>query len=366
MNDNEYSKLISFMNNLFDRLMQEQDYDHIMYCLGATRNMRTGRWLDICHDDGDGYNLSFNYKYKRYTCFSRCNCSYSLLELVKRVRERQGLDNRTIPSLKWICEQLELEFNLDIEITELPQIERKENEVQVSTYKKEYVGLQEFDKQYLGCFSKVYHQSWLDYGISKETMDKYNIGFYKSKNMITIPCYDELGRLVGVRGRNVDNSKSDLKYMPITLSNGLCLSFPTSQVFYGEMWNVPCCQKHNRVFLVEAEKSVLKANDWFGDDNNYTLALYGSALTEEKLNKLKKWGIRNFYIGLDSDFRTMNDDDYQCFRIKVLKFKQKLDPIADSIYVVFNNQGYDGYKYSLFDFTREQFDTLWKSKVRLK
>ena len=60
-------------------------------------------------------------------------------------------------------------------------------------------------------------------------------------------------------------------------------------------------------------------------------------------------------------------DKYDIVRLiekKVMKLANRFSPyiIVECLY---NNLGYDAYKFSPTDYTKEQFKALWKSKERL-
>ena len=67
---------------------------------------------------------------------------------------------------------------------------------------------------------------------------------------------------------------------------------------------------------------------------------------------------------MDSDYRKVGDDDFQFFVAKMRKLAGKLRGYFN-VSIIYNNQGYDGYKYSPVDFDRWQFDKLYESRVRV-
>ena len=156
------------------------------------------------------------------------------------------------------------------------------------------------------------------------------------------------------------------KYCPIQLLNSQSFSFPTGQVFYGENHNIDEIKRTKKVILCEAEKTVLKMDTWFGK-RNISLGLYGSNLTKQKLLKLISYEVSTVYIAIDSDFHEMHDDDFKKFEEKVFKMANVMSPYIPNVWVVYNNLGYkDCYKVSLTDYTREQFNELWKSKEMIE
>lgn len=377
MTEEEYKALNFFINDLLYEKMTIDDYYYIMEKLGARR--RLNRFSAICHEvDSTKYNLSFDEESRCFYCFSECNCSYSLLSLIKKRRELLNENSKTIPSLKWLCQELNIEFNFKEE-AQKSNTDRYNWKVNLNKYLKgnrQEKILPKYDKKVLEYFPKIYHEDWLDYGISEETMDKYNIRYYPYKNQIVIPCYDHNGNMCGIRIRNMNKElleTTDIpKYMPLKMLDGMEYKFPTNLCFYGENFNSQIIKKKKQVFIVEAEKSVMKADTWFPNDNTF-LALYGSAIGQEQIKYLLELGVETIIIGLDSDFKEIKYSDngnekteYEKFEEKVLKMYKQLKPYFSNIYVFYNNLGFeDCYKFSPTDYTREQFDMLLESKERI-
>lgn len=95
--------------------------------------------------------------------------------------------------------------------------------------KKERQELPAYPDKIMECFIKYYPIEWLNDGISYEAMDKFNIRYSPSQNKIIIPHYDVNGRLVGIRGRALNQEDIDTwgKYMPIQIE-GKWYSHPLS------------------------------------------------------------------------------------------------------------------------------------------
>lgn len=370
MNNEEYEALKQFYIDVEDKLtlsdyeeiLEENDF-HICY-----KNNKEWRIKTACHniDIKDAHpNLRFNLDNRVFTCFSSCSCSYNIYTLLQKRYKLIGKSDRSIDILKYICEFKGIKFNFSINNS--PLTSNKSNWKKIlSKYNKDIKTFDKivYDKKDIEIFSKKYHTDWLDYGISEEVLDKYNIRYYDYQSQIVIPCYDKVGDLIGIRIRNM-NPDCNAKYKPLKTLDGTLYAFPTEYYFYGENFNLERIRKRKEVWLVEAEKSVLKAETWFGDDN-ITLGLYGLNLSPQKVNTLISAGVNVAVIMIDSDFHTMNEDneEYEIFEKNVEKLAQQLKPYM-KVYVCYNNQGFDGYKYSPFDFTREQFDILYKNKEEI-
>ena len=374
MTEKEYEAFKNFIHELLYERMTLDDYEIIMRRLGA--NKRGDRYNTICHNiNGGGYNLAFNKETRSFCCFSECSCSYSLLSLIKKRRELLGEPCSTYQSLKWLCNELGIEFNFKEEVKQVnTNIYKWQNSLlKYTKNKNKNIELRVYNKKILNYFPKIYHTDWIDYGISEEVLDKYNIGWYNYKQQITIPCYRQNGDLIGIRVRNM-NPEIDIKYIPLQLLDGTEFNFPTNEVFYGENFNWTNVQRTKSVILVESEKTVMKYESWYGAKNNICLGLYGSVLSNAKLKKLLSWNCETFYICLDSDFESIeysNNDEkitsYEKFEKKVMNIYNKLKPYAKSVYVIYNNLGFENcYKYSITDYTREQFEKIWNNKEKIE
>lgn len=218
-----------------------------------------------------------------------------------------------------------------------------------------------YDPAILSAFDHLYPTDWLDYGITRDSMDKFSIGWYARQACISIPVVQG-GQLVGCRGRytrqkDIENGK----YRPITLLDGTVMKFPSSACLYGYDQNKADIKRSKTVWLVESEKSVLKMDSW-GIHN--VLAVFGSSVSKQQIRMLLDLGVSTIILGFDSDYTKIDDEDYKFFVIKMNKIIAKLKPYFQ-VEVVYNNMGFDGFKYSVCDFTFEQFNDLFNHRIIL-
>ena len=137
----------------------------------------------------------------------------------------------------------------------------------------------------LNIFTKYYPIEWLKDGISKAAMDKYNIRFSPTQNKIIIPHYDAAGRLIGIRGRALNQWEIENvgKYMPVQIE-GKWYSHPLSLNLYGLNFNKENIKNTGIAYLVEAEKSVLQIESF--NIPNCAVAVCGSKLNKYALDIL--------------------------------------------------------------------------------
>lgn len=227
--------------------------------------------------------------------------------------------------------------------------------------------LNKYDSRILDDFEPYYPASWIDEGITQRALEKYRIGYYAGGNATTIPCFDERGELIGIRVRNWNwaDIEAKRKYMPLMLLDGTCFKFNTNNVFYGINFNKPNIENSGEIILVESEKSVLMADSIYGDKSN-VVALYGSQLGSIRRNQIIKMGVSRVVIALDSDFHVneYTDSEYVEFEKKILRFAQQFRGFC-RVDVVYNNLGLDGYKYSPFDFGKEDYLRLYEARENI-
>ena len=147
------------------------------------------------------------------------------------------------------------------------------------TQKKTRQELPYYSDNLLQVFIKHYPIEWLNDGISKAAMDKFNIRFAPVENKIIIPHYDANNHLIGIRGRALNTWEIENigKYMPIQIE-GKWYSHPLSLNLYGLNITKENIKKTGIAYLVEAEKSVLQME-------SFSIPNCAAAVCGSKLNK---------------------------------------------------------------------------------
>ena len=151
--------------------------------------------------------------------------------------------------------------------------------------KKNRRELPSYPEGILNIFTKYYPIEWLNDGISKEAMDRFNILYSPTQNKIIIPHYDARGRLVGIRGRalNPEEVELGMKYMPVQIE-GKWYSHPLSLNLYGLNITKEAIKQTGIAYMFEAEKSVLQMESF--DMPNCGIAVCGSKLNKYALDIL--------------------------------------------------------------------------------
>ena len=144
-----------------------------------------------------------------------------------------------------------------------------------------------YPKGILNVFDKYYPIEWIKDGISRKTMDKYDISFSTTQNKIIIPHYNVSGDLIGIRGRTLNRDEEEKygKYMPIQIENKM-YSHPLSLNLYGLNLSKNNISKYGVCYVMEGEKSVLQCDSF--SMPNVAVAVCGSVFNKYQLELLVK------------------------------------------------------------------------------
>lgn len=328
--------------------LEFEDVCKVMQSLGADRIGL--KFKSICHN-GTNHNLVYFPNSKSFYCFSCCQKVFSLSDIVQRTQK---------------CDIAEANNYIKNIIHHTFVVQKCQNIVQSCENKPK--PLPDYDNSILDKLDTIYDTDWLEYGISVNVLKKYNIKYYSRLSQIVIPIKLMNNQLVGIKVRNsIPELVKKTKYTSLMLLDGTEFNFPSSEVFFGEQFNIPEIKKQKSAIIVEAEKTVMKYDTWFPESNN-TLGIFGSAISTSHLNKLKSWGVDTLYIALDSDYINRQTLLYRDFVHKVIKFASKCQKHGfNNIYVIYNNLDIlDSYKYSITDYSKHDFIKLWLHKETIE
>ena len=235
----------------------------------------------------------------------------------------------------------------------------------VNKRKKGVPHLKVIPETYLECFTYIPHELWLNDGVSREAMDRYEIGYFPLSNQITIPHRDLQGSLIGIRGRflSPEDVESIGKYVPIKL-NGYILSHSLGSVLYGAWVTKDKIKECKKALVVEGEKSCLKAYSMFHDDS-YVVATCGSSisLTHQKI-LLNELGIEEIIYMPDKDYK--GDHDSFAADSWFKKQKKKLAPFVPYVktYLMADTDDTWDFKSNALDFNdRDRFIEEYDKKI---
>lgn len=105
-------------------------------------------------------------------------------------------------------------------------------------------------------------ETWLNEGISQETLDKFQVRYDPMANRIVYPIHNLKGEIVNIGGRTLDPDWKDKGLKKYNYYQ----SWGTISVVYGMYENQDAILKSRNLTLFEGCKSVLLANTWGIED----------------------------------------------------------------------------------------------------
>ena len=275
----DYAKIIENLNT--DAVI------HLMTELGADRYDDRGDYIifpTICHNEDSSEASMKLYFYKNnkiFVCYTSCG-GMSIFKFLKHYYEERQIE------YDWYQDIYEVVCNCsDFKRKEgFERVPYKSLRERYKVVRKE-VQLPEYSKNVLDCFVKRYPQEWLDDGITEKAMDKFDISYSIAHNKIIIPHYDIDDRLIGIRGRALNDWEVENigKYAPIHIEQ-TWYKHPLSMNLYGLNVTRNNIRAHNICFLFESEKSVLQMEGF--KLPNCSVAVCGSNFNKYQLNILMK------------------------------------------------------------------------------
>jgi DNA primase len=148
----------------------------------------------------------------------------------------------------------------------------------------------ELNENILDIYEKTPTKKWIDSQINYEAHEKFNIRFDLFSERIIIPIYDEIGNLIGIKGRSL-NDNEDNKYVYL-------YECPKSKILYGLYQNYHNIKAQNHVIIVEGEKSVIKL---YGFGYRNVIAIGGKYPSKHQIEKILRLGVKNITLALDKD-----------------------------------------------------------------
>lgn len=221
--------------------------------------------------------------------------------------------------------------------------------------------LPEYNPGVLDCFIKTYPPEWLKEGISKEAMDKYDIRYSISQNKIIIPHYDVQNRLVGIRGRALNEWEVENigKYAPVCVE-GVWYKHPLSLNLYGLNFNKENIKKKHICYIYEAEKSVLMAESF--SFSNCGIAICGSNLNKYALRILiKNCHPQEIVLCLDNEEKPGEEVYFN----KLYNVCKKYSSLCNFSFI-YDREGLTDKKDSPVDKGEEVFRELLRRRVKVK
>lgn len=345
--------------DILEQITIEQIYDLLSHLGGEPRYIEDGVVVSktICHG-GSSHKLYYYENASRFTCYTGgCGYGFSVFDLIMNINSCSFIE-----SLNYVKSFFGIVSGEDY-------ISQREKRANIDFFKK--FNTETVDKQsdviyndgILNNFYNIFHQDWINDGISAKSMQKYNIKYSILTNQIVIPHYNADAQLVGVRVRNLDKDVVDRgqKYMPL-IYNGEMYNHDTGRYLYGLNVTKKNIEKHRKIILFEGEKSCMQLETMFPDDN-ISVALSGSNLSKEQFDLLFNLGVEEVIIALDKEFINIGDKREVMYQREIRKgFIDKILPYC-KVSLLWDWDGLLSEKDSPSDRGKDIFLNLYKNRL---
>ncbi|PPB12933.1 hypothetical protein [Brevibacillus laterosporus] len=341
------------------------DVSEILKHLGSTEGKKSidNKYIafqTVCHC-GAKQKLYYYNDVKFFHCYTDCQDSFDIYELLIRANRARGIEISFNEAVKLVSSITGKTFTLTNAIKESHIIDDWNWIRKYQMKEKQRVSLPIRNPLVLGVFRKLPHESWIEEGISSDTIHKFNIGYYIREDRISIPHYDVDGNLIGIRGRAMldKDIEAGKKYLPLIIENKL-YNHPTMFNLYGLNKSKNAIKRLRKAIVFEGEKSVLKCEDYYGDDN-FSVATCGGYISKYQMKMLLSLGIEEFIYAPDKQFYDHNSEMAYEFAKTVLKQVLKFAPYVRT-YVLWDEKSLLDYRDSPADKGKEVLEQLMKDK----
>lgn len=331
----------------------------------------------LCHGGDSPYKLIYyphpdvekypNRKVPIFHCYT-CGDSYDLVELYIRAKRQQG---QTVTWHKALYAIAQLTGKI---ITSSPEKVAQQKKIiddfgwinrikKVQNKNRDLPVSEAINENILEIFDYTPYQGWLDEHITREALNRFEIGYYGLTNQITIPHRDLNGNLLGIRGRYLDDVDVQRygKYVPLTI-NGKFLNHPLGINLYGLNVVKDKVKECRKVLLCEGEKSVLQCYSYFGEDS-FAVAVCGSNISSTQMQiLLQEMKVEEVIVAFDREYEEADSYEATAYYNKLIKKVAPLVPYC-SVYLVLDKYNRIPYKASPTDEGKEVLMELMKEKI---
>ena len=165
----------------------------------------------ICHNlPGEGSHKLYYYdNTKLLRCYTECHEYFDIYQLIVKAHEVQYEEEWALPKAvayvahKFGYSSIEEDGFENILLEDWTYIKDYDRIKEVITKEKKEIRLKEYDDKILNCMAHPLIGPWLEEGITKETMDRFEISYYPKECQIVIPHRDAENKLIGIRGRTI-------------------------------------------------------------------------------------------------------------------------------------------------------------------
>lgn len=332
----------------------------------------------ICHNPPDPINSYKLYYYHEpkdekhkgriFHCYSGCNESFGIIELVIRAKRNQGSTYTWYKALRYVAQVSGIGYICNDEETDSEENNRIDDFSWINRLKnakkkhKAAPTLSEINENILDIFCYLPWKPWMEEYISAEAMSRFEISYYGFQHSLIIPHRDMNGRLIGIRQRLLDEQDIEAigKYIPLQIG-GQFLRHSLGNNLYGYhvvKEKIRACKK---IMLVEAEKGAMQCYTYFGEDS-FAVATCGSNITRNQIKMILASGAEEVMIAYDRMYHAADSFEAEAYLQKLVKLVAPLVPFV-KVYLIVDSKDRIPYKQAPTDCGKEVLIELMKEKM---
>lgn len=329
----------------------------------------------LTHEGGNSYKAYYYHepdeyrpddKGRRFMVYTEGR-SYSLIDFVIQAFRVKGVVLTWFQALSWIANRIGYieseDGNVTVKQNVIDRSWIEEQKRRTITMIKGFTPINEHNLEVFNYDVKI--DEWLNEGIDQNTLQKYEIGYFARDNAISIPHRDKFGNLIGIRQRELspDRIENFGKYHP-TMIEGRVLSHRLGSNLYGLNNTISAIMRHKRILLYESEKSVLKTDTFYGEDN-YSVAVCGSNLTDTQIAIIKTLKVEKVILAFDKEYTDCHSWKAEAYKNKLAEKLEPLLNIAACYLVLDGDDELLEEKDSPADNGKEVLERLMKTKIQV-
>ncbi|MGI6168443.1 MAG: hypothetical protein ACOYI4_01840 [Christensenellales bacterium] len=353
--------------------LDEQDVRLILKDLGSNdpKTDKNGDLIfeTVCHNSkGGSYKLYYYKDSKLFKCYTGCQDTFDIYELVRRSKLQKNIKIGFYECIKYVASLTNKHFHCSSVLSSIKKDYLIDDWEWIKRYKrieKPKANIPIINTKILDIFKECYHQSWIDEGISIETMIKYGIKYYIKDDKIVIPHYDIDNNLIGIRGRALreEDILAGKKYMPLIVERKV-YNHPLGLNLFGLNHNKEAIKRIKKVIIFESEKAVMQCDTFFNEDC-FAVATCGMSISKWQRNMILSLEPKEVFIAYDKQFKEPNTQEAYDFGEKILKQAYSFTPYVTT-YIIWDDLGLLPYKASPSDMGKEILLELMKHKYEIK
>lgn len=310
--------------DLKERILEDEKVVEILEELGMHSIKFQQDYISCGMPDGDNKSSTIvyldNLNVSAYTRSIEDQYGASdIISLVSFIKDFYFLE-----SIKWLCDICGYDYYGEkVESSKLKSLVNELIKKVKSEKGSDEEKVKPISEKILSYYIDAQNDLFADDNISYETQKEFEVGMDVITHRITIPIRDEIGNLVGVKGRRYINDW-DEKYLYLE---------PTSKtkILYGLHKTLPYIKNKKEVIVVESEKAVMQLWD-MGYHN--AVAIGGHILSQSHVEKLTHLNV-DIVIAYDQGVEIINGEiDKSFYRNEFSKFNE-----GQSLYCIYDKTG---------------------------